>query len=176
MAAHQAPASLGFSRQEHWGGSPFPSPMHESEKSKWSRSVVSDSSGPHGLQPTRLLCPWDFPGKSTGVGCDHLLQKWAKYLFIYIYVCVEYRFILLLLGRPVVSDPLQPHGLQRARPLCAHLPEFAQIRVRCISDAIQPFHPLRPSSPFALNLSQHQGLFQWAVCSHQITQIFYWCK
>ena len=31
MAAHQAPPSLGFSRQEHWGGLPFPSPMHESE-------------------------------------------------------------------------------------------------------------------------------------------------
>ena len=32
MAAHQAPLSLGFSRQEHWSGLPFPSPMHESEK------------------------------------------------------------------------------------------------------------------------------------------------
>ena len=32
MAAHQAPTSLGFSRQEHWSGLPFPSPMHESEK------------------------------------------------------------------------------------------------------------------------------------------------
>ena len=31
MAAHQAPLSLGFSRQEHWSGLPFPSPMHESE-------------------------------------------------------------------------------------------------------------------------------------------------
>ena len=31
-AAHQAPLSLGFSRQEHWGGLPFPSPMHEREK------------------------------------------------------------------------------------------------------------------------------------------------
>ena len=29
---------------------------------------------PHGLQPTRLLCPWDFPGKDTGVGCHFLLQ------------------------------------------------------------------------------------------------------
>ena len=29
--------------------------------------------GPHGLQPTRLLHPWDFPGKSTGVGCHCLL-------------------------------------------------------------------------------------------------------
>ena len=33
-AAHQAPPSLGFSRQEHWNGLPFPSPMQESEKSK----------------------------------------------------------------------------------------------------------------------------------------------
>ena len=32
MAAHQAPSSLGFSRQEHWSGLPFPSPVHESEK------------------------------------------------------------------------------------------------------------------------------------------------
>ena len=68
-AAHQAPPSLGFSRQEHWSGLPFPSPMHESEKWKWSRSVVSDPQWSHGLQPTRLLRPWDFPGKSTRVGC-----------------------------------------------------------------------------------------------------------
>ena len=33
-AAHQVPPSLGFSRQEHWSGLPFPSPMHESEKGK----------------------------------------------------------------------------------------------------------------------------------------------
>ena len=72
MEAHQAPQSLGFSRQKHWSGLPFPSPMHEREKWKWSRSVVSDSSRPHGLQPTRLLHPWDFPGKSTGVGCHTL--------------------------------------------------------------------------------------------------------
>ena len=74
-AAHQAPLSLGFSRQEHWNGLPHPSPMHESEKWKWSRSVVSDSSRPHGLQPTRLLRPWDLPGKSTGVGCHCLLHN-----------------------------------------------------------------------------------------------------
>ena len=37
-------------------------------------SVVSDSLRPHGLQPMRILFPWDFPGKSTGVGCHFLLQ------------------------------------------------------------------------------------------------------
>ena len=75
MAAHQAPPSLGFSRQEHWSGLPFHSPMHESEKWKWSCSIVSDSQRPHGMQPIRLLYPWDFPGKSTGVGCHCLLQE-----------------------------------------------------------------------------------------------------
>ena len=39
-----------------------------------SRSVVSKSMGPHGLQPARLLYPWDSPGKNTGVGCHFLLQ------------------------------------------------------------------------------------------------------
>ena len=43
-------------------------------KWKWSHSVVSDTLQPHGLQPTRLLCPWDFPDKSTGVGCHCLLR------------------------------------------------------------------------------------------------------
>ena len=38
------------------------------------RSAVSDSSRHHGLQPARLLCPWDSPGKNTGVGCHALLQ------------------------------------------------------------------------------------------------------
>ena len=37
-------------------------------------SVVSESVRPHRRQPTRLLCPWDTPGKNTGVGCHFLLQ------------------------------------------------------------------------------------------------------
>ena len=80
-AALQAPPSLGVSRQEHWSGLPFPSPVHESEKWKGSRSVLSDSSRPHGLQPTRLLHPWDFPGKSTGVGCHRLLHSGGQLEF-----------------------------------------------------------------------------------------------
>ena len=39
-----------------------------------SHSVVSDSLTPQGLQPARLLCPWDSPGKNTGVGSPSLLQ------------------------------------------------------------------------------------------------------
>ena len=45
-------------------------------------------------------------------------------------------------------------------PVLHDLPEFAEIRVHWAGDAIQPSHPLSPPSPPALNLSQHQGLFQ----------------
>ena len=53
-----------------------------------------------------------------------------------------------------------------------YLPEFAQTHVHWADDAIQPPHPLSPSSPFALNLSQHQGLLQWASPLHQVAK--YW--
>ena len=72
----------GILQARNWSGLPFPSPMHESEKRKWSRSVMSNSQQPHGLQPTRLLHPWDFPGKSTGVGCHCLLRLFTAALFI----------------------------------------------------------------------------------------------
>ena len=39
-----------------------------------SRPVMSDSLQPHGLQPARLLCPWNSLGKNTGVGSHSLLQ------------------------------------------------------------------------------------------------------
>ena len=46
----------------------------ESESYIVSRSVLSDSLQPYGLQPTRLLCPWDSPGKNTGMGSHALLR------------------------------------------------------------------------------------------------------
>ena len=83
--------------------------MQESEKWKWSHSVVSDPQRPHGLQPTRLLHPWDFPGKSTGVGC-HCLLRDTK-IFIYIYICIYMVKVERSESCSVVSDSLQPHGL-----------------------------------------------------------------
>ena len=72
MAAHQASLSLGFSRQEHWSGLSFPSPMREvKSESEVAQSCLTQQ--PHGLQPTRLLRPRDSPGKSPGVGCYCLL-------------------------------------------------------------------------------------------------------
>ena len=51
------------------------------------------------------------------------------------------------------------------------IPEFTQTHVPWVSDAIQPSHPLSSPSPPALNLSQHQGLFQWVSSSHQVAKI-----
>ena len=47
----------------------------------------------------------------------------------------------------------------------------AQDHVHCISDAVQPSHPLMPSSSSALNLCKHQGLFQWVSYSNQVTKM-----
>ena len=120
-----ASPSLGFSRQEHWSGLPFPSPMHESEseKWKWSRSVMSDSSDPmDGLQPTRLLRPWDFLGKSTGVGC-HCLLCWGVALCL----VAQYRdnCCASRLWTPLramwISQPLP--GKQQDNPILCRLSE-----------------------------------------------------
>ena len=55
-------------------------------------------------------------------------------------------------------------------PVLQNYPKFAQTHVHWAGDAIQPSHPLS-SSPPALSLSQHQGLFQWVGFSHQVTKV-----
>ena len=82
MEAHQAPPSLGLSRQEHWSGLPFPSPMQESEKWTWSRSVVPDSLRAHGLQPTRLLRPWGFSRQEDWSGVPLPSPTTVLYMYV----------------------------------------------------------------------------------------------
>ena len=68
----------------------------------WVASVVSDSVRPHRQQPTRVHCPWDSPGKNTGVGCRFLLQ------------CMKVK------SESEVAQScltLRPHGLQPTRLL-----------------------------------------------------------
>ena len=88
-AAHQAPLSLGFSRQEHWSGLPFPSPMHESEKWKevaQSCPTLSDpmdwgppSSCVHGIFQARVL-EW-------GAIAFSIYYVYNKYI-IHICICI----------------------------------------------------------------------------------------
>ena len=77
MAAHQAPPSLGYSREEHWSGLPFPSPMHESEKWRSSRSVISDPSD---------LMDCSLPGSSIRGICQARVLEWVAIAFSDIYV------------------------------------------------------------------------------------------
>ena len=63
-------------------------------------------------------------------------------------------------------------GLQHTRlPVFPSLPELAQTHVHWVGNAIQPAHPLLPPSPFAFNLSQHHGLFQWVGSFHQVPEV-----
>ena len=68
--------------------------------------------------------------------------------------------MLLVFSHSVVSNSLQPHGLQHAKLPCPHRLELVQTHVHRASEAIQPSHPLPSPSPPALNLSQHQDFFQ----------------
>ena len=56
-------------------------------------------------------------------------------------------------------------------PVLHYLPEFAQTHVPWVGDDIQPSHPLPPPSPFAFNLSQDQGLFQWVRSLSQVAKV-----
>ena len=56
-------------------------------------------------------------------------------------------------------------------PVLHHLLQFAQTQVHWVDGAIHPSHPLSPPSFPALNLSQHQGLFQWVGTLHQVAKV-----
>jgi len=138
----------------------------------------------------RLLCPWDFPGRNTGVGCYFLLQGifptqgWNQCLlpllnwqerhdFFTISATWEAQHAICCCSVAksclTLCDPMdcRTPGL----PVPHHLPEFAQVHDNWINDAIQPPHPLSPYSPSAFNLSQHQGLFQWVGFSHLVAKV-----
>ena len=75
-------------------------------------------------------------------------------------------------SRSVVSDSLRFHKPQYTSLRVHHqLPESTQTHVHWVGVAIQPSHPLLSPSPPALNLSQHQGLFQWVSSLRQVAKV-----
>ena len=70
---------------------------------------------------------------------------------------------------PTLCDPMDcsTSGI----PVHHQLPEFTQTHVHWVGDAIQPSHPLSPTSPPTINLSQHQALFQWLSSLQQVAQV-----
>ena len=117
-------------------------------------SVVSDSLWPHGLQPTRLLCPWILQAR---------ILEWVAISFsIYTYVSsVQY-------SRSVVSDSLRPHESLYARPPCpsptsgvyADPCPSSQWCHSAISSSVVPFSSCPQSFPASGSFPMSQ-LFSW---------------
>ena len=121
----------------------------------------------------------DSPGKNTGVGFHALLQGIFPTQGSNVGL-PNYRHLLYQLSHqknpnissvssviqscPTLCDPMNcsTPGL----PVHHQLPECIQTHVHRVNDAIQPSHPLLPPYPPVLNLSQHQGLFQWVGSLH----------
>ena len=92
-----------------------------------------------------------------------VLVPWRRY-----FLCLQFSSVQLL-SRVQLCDPTDCST--PGFPVRHQLLEFSQIHVHWVSDTIQPAHPLSsPSSP-AINLSQHQGLFQWLSSSHQVASV-----
>ena len=72
-----AKTSRGLCENDKTHGNDSSVALRESEKENENVSCIveSDSLQSHGMQPTRLHCPWDSPGKNIGVGCHFLLQE-----------------------------------------------------------------------------------------------------
>ena len=110
MAALQPSPSLGFSRQEHRSGLPFPSPMCESEKWQWSLSVVSDLSNPMNCSP---------PGSSVHGIFQARVLEWGAIAFS----------VLVTQLYPTLYDPMHcsPPGSSVHRILQARILEWVAI-------------------------------------------------
>ena len=118
---------------------------------------MSDSVRPHRRQPTRLPCPWDSPGKNTGVGCHFLLQ------------CMKVKSESeLAQSCPTLSDPMDCsppgssiHGIFQARVLEWGAIAFSDLR--CLGRNNLNQHSVLTSSV----LSRMGLLFQkvWLRCS-----------
>ena len=149
---------MGFSRQENWNMLSFPPPQDLPNPGLESASPALAGKLHH----------WA-PGKAPyfGLHCSFLIQHLEKLINLENPAFFQFQF-----SRSVVSDFLRPHEPQHARPPCPlPTPRVHPTYVRCVSDAIQPSHPLSsPSSP-TISLSQHQGLFKWVSSLYQVAKV-----
>ena len=110
--------------------------------------------------PTPVFCPGQF---------HRLYRTWRhKELDTTEWLSVQFSSVQSL-SRVWLCDPM--NHITPGLPVHHQLPEFTQTHVHWVSDAIQPSYPLLSHSPSVLNLSQHQGLFQWVRSSHQLARV-----
>ena len=142
---------------------------------------MSDFLPPYELQPARLPCPWDFPGKNNGVGCHFLLQGIFSNHGLNVFPTMvdslspshpgspSQTFVVVQLFSHVWLF-LTPWTAARQAPCLHSLLELAQTNGHWVSDAIKPSYNLFSPSLPAFNLSKHQDLFQWVSSLHQVAK------
>ena len=100
------------------------------------------------------------------------MYGWVPLVFIWNYhniFVTGSQFSSVTQSSPTLCDPMN-HSTP-GLPVHHKHPEFIQTHVHWVHDSIQPYRPLPSPSLPALNLSQHQGLFQWVSSSHQVAKI-----
>ena len=134
----------------------------------------------HGLYPTRLLCPWNFLGKDTGVGSHSLLHflHWRQILYylshkVSPWECNIASNICQFSSVPqlclILCDPIDCS--MPGFPVHHQFTDLTQTQVHWVGDARQPSHPLFSLSPPTFNPSQHWGILQWVSSLHQVDKV-----
>ena len=90
---------------------------------------------------------------------SHLIHTWT----------LSVQFSSVAQSCPTLCNPM--NSSTPGLPVQHQLPESTQTHFHWVSDANQPSHPLSSPFPPTLNLSQHQGLFQWVSSSHQVAKV-----
>ena len=150
---------------------------HTTHKQFWDTRSASQNSVQ--LNPTQ--CWHCLPVNSiTSYKTSVLLDCLSSFICLFHVQVVTYTPDLLVTHCSVQFSPVAQLCLSLWDPMDCSTPglpvhhqfqEFTQTHVHWVSDAIQPSHPLWSPSPPTFNLSQHQGLFQWASSSHQVAKV-----
>ena len=107
--------------------------------------------------------------KCTWKGCSYSRLHWLIFNIESASHSCDKLSLLVLFCHSVMSDSLWPHGLHHTRLVCPSLSPRVCSNSCPLSRWCHPsISSLSPPSPPALNLSQHQGLFQWVSCTHQV--------
>ena len=112
------------------------------------------------------LCPLD----SESAILFNYISQWLIWVIKLVKAnCMWFQFSSVAQSCPTLWDPM--NCSMPGLPIYHQLPESTQTHVHRVGNAIQPSHPLLSPSPPALNLSQHQGLFQWVSSLHQVAKV-----
>ena len=123
---------------------------------KWSWVVDNNNNNIAWLLAKCFVQGWSLGSLQQMLGCG-AGQSWACYCCSVAQLCLTFCHLI--------------NCSMQGFPVLHYLPGFTQTHVHWVSDVIQPSHPLSTPSPPAVNLAQHQGLFQWVDSSYQAPKV-----